>query len=460
MSMNFCPNCGNKLVDGQKFCQGCGYALQQEEQTVGVFENEISKDTSQDLNCVNDVEENSVDTNEFYVLPSKDKKTTNPILELVKKKWYFGIVGIVIIILLCVILSKCSTTDVKNNKIEEYGVGDTVIYNDVSITLESVEKYDTTFSMTQPDPGKEFILLWFTVDNAGDEDFSFGSLLGDESLCDGEDVSNAGISLFRLDDEIGEKIMTTIVAGEKKYGYAMYEVNKGFQNFEFIFDPTAMDLGEFDENSKFKTKDDDSIVFKFTYSEVGEATKQFSNSKYGFTSLDDIRDIYKFTLDEKSYALPFKANKLFDLGWEPTLADAHTDTLDSATYSIYTLKKGIQTIDVAIANATSETAVLYDCMVMEIGITKDSGVAFETSDGFKIGDSYKEVYEKYGAEEYSGSDGGIGDKQLQYEFLRDLLSDGRLTSIGSTNNMSDKLTIQWNDYENITSIKMNLVLFD
>ena len=256
MSMNFCPNCGNKLVDGQKFCSGCGHALQQEEQTVSVFENEVSKETTQELNCVNNVENNNVDTNDFYSLPSEENKETNAILETIKKKWYFGLAGIVLIVLLCVILSKCSTTDIKNNKIEEYGVGDTVTYNDVSITLESVEKYDTTFTMTQPDPGKEFILLWFTVDNAGDEDFSFSSFMGDESLCDGEDVSNGGIGLFGLGDELGEEIMTTIVAGEKKYGYALYEVAKNFQNFEFIYDPTAMDLGEFGEDMKYKTKED------------------------------------------------------------------------------------------------------------------------------------------------------------------------------------------------------------
>lgn len=449
MAMKFCPNCGNKLIENQKFCSECGSQINQE-QTVSVFENEdLETPCKTEAHIVTE----SVSNNGCYSLPDDNvTENKNSIKEFIISKWYLLVVGIILIVLVCVGLSKCSTSTITKKEPQEYGIGDTVQYNDVSITLESVERYDTTFSIHQPDAGKEFILLWFTVNNASQEDFSFGSLLGDCSLCDGEDVSNGGISLFGLGDEMGEKIMTTIKAGEEKYGYAMYEVNQAFQNFEFIFDPTPINLD--------KSEEDDNIVFKFSSSEADEATTQFSNSNYGFTSLDDIRNVYKFTLNEKSYALPFKASELFDLGWEPGLADPHTDTLDSATYSVFTLYKGAQSIDVSIANATNGTIILNDCMVMEIGVTKDSGVTFETADGFKIGDSYKTVYDKYGAEEYSGPDGGIGDKQLQYEFLRDMLSDGRLTSIGSTNNMSDKLTIQWNDYENITSIRMNLVLFD
>ena len=161
-------------------------------------------------------------------------------------------------------------------------------------------------------------------------------------------------------------------------------------------------------------------------------------------------------MNDVEYSLPFKASELFDLGWVPNFADVNADTLDSATYSSYTLKKGAQNINVLIANPTNSTAVLNDCMVMEITVYDNSNVTFETKSGIKIGDSYKTVYELYGEDKYNS---GIGGTQLSYSFLESLLSDGRLSSIGSTNNFSDDFTVQWNEYDNISTIRMKLVLF-
>lgn len=458
MAVKFCPNCGNKLVENQKFCTECGTQISQE-QTVSIFEDSDAETLSKPETITTD-EKTTI--NEYYSLLDNDQtEKKSGIKAFIISKWYIFVAALVVIVLLCIGLSMCSKSAVTKETQEEtkeYGIGDTIKYNDVSITLESVERYDTTFSDHQPDAGKEYILLWFTVDNAGDEDFSFSSFLGDESLCDGEDVSSGGISPFGLDDEMGEKIMATIVAGDKKYGYAMYEVNQNFEKFEFIFDPTPMDIGEMGE--EIKPEDDDNIIFKFDYSEVGEATTQFSNSKYGLKSLEDVKDIYTFTLEGKTYTLPFDAKELFDLGWECELVDHKSYTLDSATYSSFYIKKDNARISVSIANTTNETAILNDCMVIEIGVTGESGVAFETADGFKIGDSYKTVYDKYGAEEYSGADGGTGDKKLQYNFIADLFGDQRLERILRTNNYSDELSVSWDGYDNITSISMNLVMFD
>lgn len=440
--MKFCQNCGEKITEGQKFCAGCGQKI-----TAG---NELHNSENHTQTFVN---ENIIHNIEVNALPDSQKKTENKF----PHKWIFILGGVIIALVLLLSLVRCSKSVFGNAKLQDNGIGDTVVYNDVSITLESVEKYDTTFMPNQTEQGTEYILLWFTVDNAGDEDFSFTSFVYDRSQCDGENVANSGILPFSVGSKLGEEIMTTIKAGEKKYGYAMYNVKTGWNEFEFIYDPNALDFGTMQEDFSLVKKENNEIIFKFNSSEVAEATTQFSNSKYGLRSLDDVKNIYKFTLDGTEYALPFRASELIASGWAIRGEDPQTDTLDAATYSNYVLYKGEQSIDVAIANATGEPAILNDCMIMEVNITEESGVSFETADGFAIGSSYQAVYEKYGEGDYEGS---IASRQLHYEFLKDLLSDGRLTSIGSTNNFSDNMTVRWNEEGNISSIRMNLVLFN
>ncbi len=453
MALQTCHNCGNKVGKNQKFCSKCGTQINQE-QTVSVFGSPNTETHSEEKN------HDDVGRKEYYLLPNVNgTEKRNTINKILLSKWYyFLIAGIAVIALLCVVLSKFSTNVTIKNEPKEYGIGDTVQIEDVNITLDRVENFDATFSIVRkPEVGKEYLMLWFTLKNAGNGEFNFNNLGGDNSLCDGEKIS----SLYGFEPfvNLGSSIWGTIAPGEEKQGYAVYEVDVNWNNFEFIYDPTPFEIGVMNDKFELEEPEDDSVTFNFSVSDVSTSMTQYSSPKYGLTSFEDVKDIYKFTLNGKEYSLPFKASDLFELGWEPGLADPQTDTLDAATYSVYTLYKGVQTIDVSIANVTNEPDILNNCMVMEINVTKDSAVTFETADGFKIGDSCKTVYEKYGDEKYRKLE-DIKDNQLQYKFLDDLLSDGRLTNIGSTNNFTDNLTIRWDAYEKITSIRMNLVLFN
>lgn len=133
------------------------------------------------------------------------------------------------------------------------GVGSTIEYDGLKITLDSVTKYtDTTaYPLDKPDAGNIYILLNFTVSNDTEEDRNF-NLFYEDSYCD--DIS--------IDPELmlvnapGDMVFGEIAAGKKKKGYVGYQVPSNWGTLEFQYQTVS-----------FLSKTDKAI-FKVTSSDV------------------------------------------------------------------------------------------------------------------------------------------------------------------------------------------------
>jgi hypothetical protein len=103
MTMNFCPNCGKELSQGEKFCSNCGKRLN---------DNESAKPT----NLVNSVESLKSKVSDIK------SKIPNPVLNNLKSRKGLITIGIVIvafIIILSFSLGKQSPSDVAKEFIKD-----------------------------------------------------------------------------------------------------------------------------------------------------------------------------------------------------------------------------------------------------------------------------------------------------------------------------------------------------
>ncbi len=131
------------------------------------------------------------------------------------------------------------------------GVGDTLKCGDIEFTLDSVENYvDTSdFEIDVPDEGKEFVVLNLTAKNTGDED-DYVNTLYTEGYCDDVAAEEAFVVMYD-----GEMLSGDLPAGKSRKGYVAYELDKGWNKFEFIYDNPYDEVEE-------------SITFEITSSDV------------------------------------------------------------------------------------------------------------------------------------------------------------------------------------------------
>lgn len=148
-----------------------------------------------------------------------------------------------------------SKEDNKSDKDVVAGVGETLDYNGLQMTLDSVKKYEDNSEYFTDDPGegKMFVLLWITVSNTTDED-DYVNMFYEDSYCDDIGIDPAAM-LVNVD---GKELWGDVAAGKKAKGYVAYALDENWQTLEFYYKPEIFG----DESSK--------MMFKVTRADMTE----------------------------------------------------------------------------------------------------------------------------------------------------------------------------------------------
>ena len=152
---------------------------------------------------------------------------------------------LIMVLVLSMLLSGCGTSR-QVTTTSDYGdvqgkntavKGESLEYDGIKITLDSVENYvDTTeYPMDIPDEGKEYVVLRFTAENTGDEDV-YLNMFNAESYCDDVAISSDDF-LINLE---GEAIWGDIAPGKLRKGYVAYEAEADWSKIEFIYSPDIL----------------------------------------------------------------------------------------------------------------------------------------------------------------------------------------------------------------------------
>lgn len=134
-----------------------------------------------------------------------------------------------------------NVTDVENSSETESSntnniakVGETLERGGIQFTFDYITKYvdNSEYISDTPDEGKEYILLWFTVQNTTDEDY-FTNMFYEDSYCDGFSISSESL-LVNAD---GESVWGDVAAGKAKKGYVAYQLPIEWKTIEFQYKP-------------------------------------------------------------------------------------------------------------------------------------------------------------------------------------------------------------------------------
>lgn len=147
---------------------------------------------------------------------------------------------VAVLLLLAMVLTGCGGT---SGTVEEAqptevpmtaGVGGTVAYENLKITLDKAEYYEDSsdFPLDTPAEGKKYVLLWLTAENIGTED-DFVNMFNEESYCDDTAIDPEAL-MFSVE---GETLWGDVASGKKRAGYVAYQVAEDWQNLEFIYQP-------------------------------------------------------------------------------------------------------------------------------------------------------------------------------------------------------------------------------
>lgn len=245
----FCTNCGKELPENAAMCVKCGTM--------------VNGSTNNTNNTNNTNTTNNQKPNKKKGLPT----------------WAIVLIVVGCIILIPVILlgiigiigyNAIKDTDLEDyikdniNDIEDYikddmengikdqvgTIGDTLRADDFNITLAEALKYntiDSSYSTMQAEEGKEFLVLFFDVENISD-DKEFISTLDFDGYADGYEVSP---KIFSGKIDNIEVLTSNLEAGMKTKGLIVFELDKNWQNFEIHY-------GDFDYDLVFKVVNDTS----------------------------------------------------------------------------------------------------------------------------------------------------------------------------------------------------------
>ncbi len=218
----FCPNCGNEMVDDAVMCVKCGTM---------VGENNVNKNS------------------EAKPAVSGEKKKGLPAWAIVLI--VLGGLGLLVVIAIVVFaiigvnaLKKVDPNEIKdklNDYIEEntestlYGtIDDTLTDGSLKLTLTNAYIYDSIgegYSVNTPAEGKEYLVLFFDVENISTESeyvshYDFDGYV-DDVACDVRSIFG--------DIEGIKDLSTNLAPGKKAQGFVAFEVNKDWKDFEIHY---------------------------------------------------------------------------------------------------------------------------------------------------------------------------------------------------------------------------------
>lgn len=152
------------------------------------------------------------------------------------------ILSLLLLVATIICCASCSSPPPDEQDEKECAVGESIIVENLKVTLKSVNSYvdSNEWVMDVPDEGKCFVVLCFEVENIGDKDEHF-NMLYEDSYCDDESIDTT--LLFNYDSD---EIWGDIAKGKKRVGHIAYEVKEDWSKIEFIYKPNI-----FDENEKY-----------------------------------------------------------------------------------------------------------------------------------------------------------------------------------------------------------------
>ena len=224
----FCPNCGNEMIDEAAMCVKCGTM---------VGGNNTNKN------------------NESKSTTNGNKKKGLPAWAIVLI--ILGSVGLLVVIAIVVFaiigvnaLKKVDVDDIKN-KIDDYieentestlygTIDDTLTDGNLNLTLTKAYIYDSIgegYSVNTPAEGKEYLVLFFDIENISTESKYISHYDFDGYV---DDVACDVTSIFGDIEDI-KNLSTNLAPGKKVQGFVAFEVNKGWKDFEIHYEEFLSD---------------------------------------------------------------------------------------------------------------------------------------------------------------------------------------------------------------------------
>lgn len=120
-----------------------------------------------------------------------------------------------------------------NQQTKEFTVGDSVVLNDITVTLKSITESAGGMFLS-PKEGNIFILCEFDIENGSKKDIAVSSLLSFETYVD-EYTTNISLSAIGASDK--GQLDGTVAAGKKMNGTIGYEASKNWKEIEIRFTP-------------------------------------------------------------------------------------------------------------------------------------------------------------------------------------------------------------------------------
>ena len=127
-------------------------------------------------------------------------------------------------------------------------IGETLDFNGLQITFDSIEKFEDKSGMNKLEDGKMFVMLWFTANNTTGED-QYINMFYEDSYCDDTAVDPVSV-LFGAS---GDSLWGDVAAGKKRKGYVAYKVDSSWSSIEFSYEPELFDKAKM----TFKATPDD-----------------------------------------------------------------------------------------------------------------------------------------------------------------------------------------------------------
>lgn len=128
---------------------------------------------------------------------------------------------IILFIFIPFIFGKSENENKKQQILDKsYNIGETVVFNDISIKYISSDKYISNNQFISPKEGNEFYRVEFEFENIGNSDFTISSMANWNCYADGYLVNQTWIN---MDDDLSG----TLSAGKKMKGSLYFEIPVG-----------------------------------------------------------------------------------------------------------------------------------------------------------------------------------------------------------------------------------------
>lgn len=130
--------------------------------------------------------------------------------------------------------SSSQNSSIPNAKADVATIGDTLDYNGLSISFNSIESYvDTSeYGLDKAEEGNVFIVLRFTAQNNTDENQHI-NMFYEDSYCD-DTAIDPEIMMTNIK---GDTFWGDVAIGKKREGYICYEVPANWKSIEFRYKP-------------------------------------------------------------------------------------------------------------------------------------------------------------------------------------------------------------------------------